>query len=382
MLKRFEVENFKNFKDKFVFDLSGVKNYDFNKECVENGIVKKSVIYGPNACGKTNLGYAIFDIHNHLTDKPVDLFYQNNYLNIESDKEYAEFRYFFKFGNDEIEYFYSKNSFDKLIAEKFAINGKVYCFIDRNKSTVAEIFFKGADTLEKDLGKNNISLLRYVQKNTVLDDKDKSNFLLDCFMFYIDTCMIHMSKISSHNPVDPRKICAMLSYRNTLPHLEKFLNSMDIPCHLELDKSELKLYFKFDNGKKLDFYNNASTGTLSFARQFLDMDIISFYEEARKKDVETGDLRNQYFLFFVFIDEFDAYYHYEAAYNFLKELIRKSSMQIVLTTHNTSIMTNDLMRPDCYFNMTASDIKPLCDCTEKELRKAHNLEKMFKAKAL
>ena len=52
-----------------------------------------------------------------------------------------------------------------------------------------------------------------------------------------------------------------------------------------------------------------------------------------------------------------------------------------MTTHNTSIMTNDLLRPDCYFLMNGKGIKSLANCTPKELREAHNIEKMYKAGA-
>ena len=42
-------------------------------------------------------------------------------------------------------------------------------------------------------------------------------------------------------------------------------------------------------------------------------------------------------------------------------------------------MTNDLLRPDCYFVMNKNDNKSLSKSTDKELREAHNLEKMYKA---
>ena len=51
----------------------------------------------------------------------------------------------------------------------------------------------------------------------------------------------------------------------------------------------------------------------------------------------------------------------------------------ILTTHNTSIMSNEILRPDCYFIMKNDSIKPLSKTTMKELREAHNLEKMYKA---
>ncbi len=55
--------------------------------------------------------------------------------------------------------------------------------------------------------------------------------------------------------------------------------------------------------------------------------------------------------------------------------------QVILTTHNTSLMSNDLLRPDCYFLMYKDKINPLSELTDKELRLAHNIEKMYRAGA-
>ena len=104
MLKRFEVENFKGFKNRLVFDLTA-REYEFNKNLVVNSIVNKGIIYGKNGIGKSNLGIALFDIVLHLTDKErMPLQYLSNYLNLDSDKEYAEFKYCFVFYDDEVVY--------------------------------------------------------------------------------------------------------------------------------------------------------------------------------------------------------------------------------------------------------------------------------------
>ena len=77
MLKKFSVNNFKNFKDDLVLDLSKVNNYEFSNMAIRNKIVKTALIYGENASGKSNLGYGLFDIILHLTDKEKNLnFYQ------------------------------------------------------------------------------------------------------------------------------------------------------------------------------------------------------------------------------------------------------------------------------------------------------------------
>ena len=83
---------------------------------------------------------------------------------------------------------------------------------------------------------------------------------------------------------------------------------------------------------------------------------------------------------FVVIDEFDAFYHYELAEAVVRRLIALDT-QIIFTSHNTDLITNDLLRPDCYFELRDNKIKSLADRTTKALRQAHNLQKMYKAGA-
>ena len=80
---------------------------------------------------------------------------------------------------------------------------------------------------------------------------------------------------------------------------------------------------------------------------------------------------------FVFIDEFDAFYHFELSYEVCKRLFALNC-QVFTSSHNTYLMTNDLLRPDCNFILKDNKIKALCDCTPKELRFAHNIEKIYR----
>ena len=80
---------------------------------------------------------------------------------------------------------------------------------------------------------------------------------------------------------------------------------------------------------------------------------------------------------FVFIDEFDAFYHFKLSFEVCKRLFNMGC-QVFTSSHNTYLMTNDLLRPDCNFIVSNNKIKPLCDCTEKELRFGHNIEKLFR----
>ena len=124
MLKRFEVENFKGFQNKLIFDLEA-REYPFNESLVVNGIVNKALIYGKNGIGKSTLGIALFDIVGHLTDKEkMSSMYLINYINLNSNRPNARFRYCFQFDENEVIYEYEKNDPHNLVYEKIWIDGR------------------------------------------------------------------------------------------------------------------------------------------------------------------------------------------------------------------------------------------------------------------
>ena len=81
---------------------------------------------------------------------------------------------------------------------------------------------------------------------------------------------------------------------------------------------------------------------------------------------------------FLWIDEFDAFYHYELSEKIVQILEEKIQCQSVLTSHNTNLLSNKIMRPDCYFVLADGKLTPIMNATERELREGHNLEKLFK----
>ncbi|MFK7755989.1 MAG: ATP/GTP-binding protein [Flavobacteriales bacterium] len=367
MLSKFSVTNFKGFDQEFTFDLSNTKNYGFNSDSIANGVVNNALVYGHNGVGKSNLGLAIFDIIGHLTDKNInDSDYKAHaYLNASNSSTTASFKYQFLFGDDVVLYKYEKTDLRTTVSESILINGKELARIDRRNSNISEIDFVGAETLNKELTNKNLSLLKYIRHNSVLE-RTSENEILFLFYHFVDSMLFFRSLNQNMYlglETGTSGIQEDIIEKDNVTDLEEFLNKAGIECKLrvvkELDQDRLAFDF---GGKAISFYDIASTGTRAL--------VLFYYWRQR--------LREENRVSFLVIDEFDAFYHHDLSALIVEEL-KDMGIQFILTSHNTSIITNDLLRPDCYFLMNKIKIQSLSNCTPKELREAHNIEKMYKA---
>lgn len=365
MLKKFSVENFKGFKDRITLDIGTPSNYGFHTEVIEGNCITKGIIYGINGCGKSNLGLAIFDIITHLTEKQKLLQNYDFYLNMSGRKSFAEFEYTFVFDGHELVYRYLKTAVDTLREESLSIDGKeviYYDFLAGDGFTLLE----GSDTLNSSIKNDSpISRVKYVSSNSILTDT-MQNQVFKRFIDFVDRMLLFYS-------LDNRGyegfmngsegIAEGIVNAGKVKDFQKFLKENGIDYELyecEVDGRKA-IYCHFEN-KDADFFKIASTGTRSLA--------LFYYWYIRMKKAS-----------FVFIDEFDAFYHFELSEAVQKKVNEIPGVQIFTTTHNTDLMSNDLLRPDCYFLLKNNDIRPLSNLTEKELRQAHNLQKMYKAGA-
>ena len=365
MLKKFSVENFKGFKDRITLDIGTPSNYGFHPEVIEGNCITKGIIYGINGCGKSNLGLAIFDIITHLTEKQKLLQNYDFYLNMSGRKSFAEFEYTFVFDGHELVYRYLKTAVDTLREESLSIDGKeviYYDFLAGDGFTLLE----GSDTLNSSIKNDSpISRVKYVSSNSILTDT-MQNQVFKRFIDFVDRMLLFYS-------LDNRGyegfmngsegIAEGIVNAGKVKDFQKFLKENGIDYELyecEVDGRKA-IYCHFEN-KDADFFKIASTGTRSLA--------LFYYWYIRMKKASL-----------VFIDEFDAFYHFELSEAVQKKVNEIPGVQIFTTTHNTDLMSNDLLRPDCYFLLKNNDIRPLQGLTEKELRQAHNLQKMYKAGA-
>lgn len=362
MLKKFSVKNYKSFKDELVIDFSDFKDYQYNTHAIENNLISTAVIYGKNSSGKTNLGFALFDITLHLVDKEQVADQHTNYLNANSDESVAAFSYSFLFDKDEVTYRYRKQNSKKLTYEELYVNDKKvfsYNFLE-HKSDFSNLSYIQADTLNFGFKDMNLSVVRYIANNSNLDKNSFINKLMN-FVSH----MLWFRSIGVNNYIGYYKgveqLMDQIIKNGSVSKFEKFLKNCGIDHDLTVAKDVFGndiLAVKF-NHRVIPFWEIASNGTQALT--------LYFYWSQKFTDIT-----------FLFIDEFDAFYHTDLAETMIKEISQKKDFQTILTTHNTALMSNRFLRPDCYFILSNNRLYSLPKCTEKELREGHNLEKMYR----
>ena len=356
MLKKFTVSNYKNFKDEISLDFSKIGEYSFNADCLS-----MRLIYGRNATGKTNFGRALLDIKILL----YGMFRndENSVLINADSQDTAKFIYEFQFGSDEVVYKYSRFSNTELCDEELYINGEAIFKCDFKNS---KFDFQGLSIISAE----TVNTKRYLNK----DEMDNEyvlpflRWLINNTAFSDDSVLIQLSKYVRKMDMITVGHDLLYSNRNFLENLknpvylhnfEDFLNLMGIECKLvlkELPDGQVELYFA--HKKLVPFYSTASSGTLA---------LTSLYQ----KIVSNLSL--------IYLDDFAAFYHYEMAEKLICYFKDKyPECQFIMTSHNTNLMTNKIVRPDCLFILSSrGTLTALCDATERELREGHNLEKMY-----
>ena len=366
MLKKFSVTNFKNFKTKMVFDLSKPANYEFNREIVQNNTITKGIIYGINGSGKSNLALAIFDIVLHMTDKEklFDRYYP--YLNLDSNKKEADFEYVFEFEGSELVYQYSKTDPISLVNERVLIDGQEVISYDYQRKN-GYTNLSGTENLQLFSSLSNesdkLSRVKYIKNNAILNDtKDNKVFL--AFTNYIDNMLMFYSLDEKRYQglcVGVDSVTQGIVREGKIEEFELFLKNNNIDYKLVAVEvvGQKEIFCKFNNSV-VPFYTVASTGTKSLAL---------FYYWYLKMSKAS----------FVFVDEYDAFYHFELSQQLVEYVKQLTGTQVFFTTHNTDLLSNELLRPDAYYLIEKNKINSLDKKTGKELRFAHNIQKMFKA---
>ena len=360
MLTKFAVKNYRGFVDRIEWDLSHPSNYSFSLYAVKDNIVKNGIIYGPNGSGKTNIGLALFDIVNHLTQKFKKADYYNNFIFAGTPNALVEFEYSFFFDGQEVEYTYSKMRDGRLVNEALTVDDK-QVFERKGKTFVIDDnTFPMDANVKKGLAENanHVSVVNFLLTSYPLV---KDNYLIKLRDFVDGMLWFRNLDIREFIGLENNiyRLDEFIIKKGLVDDFQKFLNTVSGQSFTfaKPNVNDKVLLCKYGN-EKIPFDMIASTGTHA---------LMLLYFWIQKMNEAT----------FVFIDEFDAFYHFELSYEVCKRLF-SLDCQVFTSSHNTYLMTNDLLRPDCNFILKDNKIKALCDCTPKELRFAHNIEKIYR----
>ncbi len=363
MLKRFEVKNYRGFKNNIVWDLSSTRDYSYKNDLVKNKIVNGATVYGKNGSGKSSLCTALIDITTHLLDVEKDIIPPHLFSYLGNDSVVSEFKYVFQFGKDEVEYFYSKTNNREMVCETISINKKTVLVHDFNDESSCFIKINGAENLRTKGLQKQLSVVKYIYNNTILNEDS----VVAKIMTFVSG-MLYFRSLREANQYIGYKLGAdklddIILRNNKLEEFNEFLRSMELNytlVPLKLPTGIIAIGAKFENGKVVVLNEIASSGTKT---------LMLFYCWL----LEFSNLT------FLIIDEFDAYYHYTVSEKILKMIHEYSNMQSIVTTHNVTLLNTDQTRPDCAFVIDDKGVINICNRTDKDLREAHNIEKMYRA---
>lgn len=365
MLRKFSVTNYKNFAGTVCIDFTDTRKYDFNTECVKNGIINKAMVLGRNGIGKSNLGLALFDISYTLTDNipsPIQL-QESSFLNGNSSSKYATFVYEFQQGGDVLRFEYRKNHPMNIIYESLRINGETV--FERNGMMPADysgLKTIGIDTLQIKITNGPLSVLRFIYNNTVSKKDSPIAFIMDFVsrMLYFRSVQEGNQFIGFKNRSE--LIEPYIMSNDLVEDFQSFLHDMaglDVKLHAaRVAGMQDVLVQKFKN-RRVPFNDISSSGTKAL--------MLFYYWMKHFSNISL-----------LYMDEFDAYYHYDLAEKVVRYVIMQDSFQTIFTTHNTDLVDNNLMRPDCYLILSEKGIKSLSERTIRELREGHNLRKLLR----
>ena len=363
MLRKFAVENFKNFKERAEIDFTAIHNYSFNPQCVKDDVLNKAILLGKNGSGKTNLGFAIFDIVMTLTDNAINAKQTDigSYLNGDSDRKYAIFEYEFQQDEKIIRYVYRKADPRTIISEELKVDGKLIFRRNNNKGEYGGLAGLSADHLRINIQNGTLSVLRYIYANTVQPSDSPIAFIMD----FVSHMLYFKSDTQGNTFIGYGKGELIYDYIINNGLINDFQKKLKEFAEIDAKLDVVKIpgtpgvfVQKFKN-KQLRFDAISSTGTTVFALFYY------WYKH-------LGDVK------FLYMDEFDAYYHYEMSEKIVRLVSKMEGCQTIFTTHNISLLRNDLLRPDCCLVLENGQIKSFSDSTDRELRQGHNLEKMYR----
>lgn len=390
MLIDFSIENFTSIKDKITFSLESTASKKLSKNIIENSpsLVKKAMILGANASGKSNLIKGIgfirymvttsnqFNIDNKIPTIPYK-------FDKKSIKNPSKFEVNFVY--DEIRYRYGFSCTDKEITEEYLyywIKNKEILIFKRNEKNMFR--FRKDSARQKKYSSQTIPNVLYVSRATQLGN-EKTKPVYEFFSHYliINTNLSwhqYTLESMSNNPKIKEEIINILKKSD-------FGGINDIVVKKEKSQiKEITFGIGKENPKIIDSVGDVLD--VKFVHKINDEQVsLNLYEESAGT-IKTLDLLGPFLDILengrvVIIDELESSLHPEIS-NFLVKLFtskhNKKNAQLIFTTHNTSFLDNKLFRKDQvhFCEKKPNNATELISLSDFDIRQDADFEKAYK----
>ena len=362
MLKRYEISNFKSFKDNTQIDLEKT-NYQILEETnTEMDILKGVMFVGANASGKSNAIIAIKFLLDSLMGK-TDVSIER-YMCLFSPEPIMNLKYHFYINNDDIEYTIKYQRIDKIIREKLLVGDD--CVFFRDGST-AHIDISESTT-HTDVP-NDTLFLRDIYFNT----KFRGNKTLQMWFEFLGNS-VYLDMFSK-NAVQYRDIdLSLKSYmdQDGVEKINDFFDAYDFNQRIEYVKTAKGNIVSIEAPEKMIYFKRKGINEpIPYTLESLGNRTLLQLLPAFFHCIEKGGM--------LLLDEFSSGFHNELEALLIKYFMKKAhNAQIVFVSHSTNLLTNSLLRPDQIYSVdfgaNGSYIKRF---SSEKPRAAQNLEKMY-----
>lgn len=362
MLKRFEVRNFKSFKNNTIFDLEKTNYQMLSSTNAYGNLLKGAIFVGTNASGKSNAILAVkFLLDALLGMQSAD--FQSG-LCLFSQNPTLKLRYVFEIDKVEIEYEIEYQRIDKLIKEKLLVDHSIILSREGSVATVSV----SEKTEYTDVPSDSL-FLRDIYFNT----RFRGNEILQKWFDYLSKsiyCDLYTRTTISYRNID----LSLFKYleQNGVDEINSFLNDYRFNQQVIYDNEAHGKTFKILSKEKSIFLKRNSIGdpiplSLESLGNKILLTILPLFFEC----IKNGGM--------LILDEFSSGLHNELEELLIRYFMKKSTnSQILFASHSTNLLTNQLLRPDQIYSVDfdgeGSRIKRF---SSERPREAQNLEKMY-----
>ena len=300
----------------------------------------------------------------HLTDKESgDDLYQY-YTNAKTGQHWAHFSYVFEFDGHEVEYSYYKISHKVLSGERLKVDDqlvllwpvgseqKVYCEPNfQRKYQFGVIPIHG--------NHSSLSAVKYIFNNMV----SANDSILENLKSFVNGMLWFQRNDASNRYIGfasgVGNINEYIVNHALTEKFQDFLNDHGVDEKLVSETApDGRKYIYFSYERKIPFAVAASSGTKA-------LQLLYYW------------LKHEGNISFLFIDEFDAFYHYALSEKVLSDLVNKFKGQAIVTTHNIHLLNNRIIRPDCCLKLESGRVVSFTNLTDRKLWQGNNLENLY-----